>query len=97
MIKEIVSHRHGIGWGRGATKSVLADHRGGRDFNGLFWRLTYVPQLVLLRMHKPIQVVFFRLDYESKIVLLHGIVKKSQKTPANELATAKRRLTKLRL
>jgi phage-related protein len=34
--------------------------------------------------------------YGGEIVLLHGIVKKSQKTPANELATAKRRLTKLR-
>jgi len=34
--------------------------------------------------------------YEGQIVLLHGFVKKSQKTPANELATAKRRLTKLR-
>lgn len=34
--------------------------------------------------------------YGGEIVLLHGIVKKSQKTPANELAVAKRRLTKLR-
>ena len=34
--------------------------------------------------------------YQDKIVLLHSFVKKSQKTPANELATAKRRLTKLR-
>ncbi|MGB5626349.1 MAG: type II toxin-antitoxin system RelE/ParE family toxin [Woeseiaceae bacterium] len=31
-----------------------------------------------------------------KIVLLHGFMKKSQKTPANELALAKRRLRKLR-
>jgi phage-related protein len=38
---------------------------------------------------------FFTI-FQSKIVLLHGFVKKSQKTPANELATAKRRLTKLR-
>ncbi len=38
---------------------------------------------------------FFTI-YRNKIVLLHGFVKKSQKTPANELATAKRRLTKLR-
>jgi phage-related protein len=30
------------------------------------------------------------------IVLLHGFAKKSQKTPAKELAIAKRRLTKLR-
>ena len=34
--------------------------------------------------------------FDSKIVLLHGFVKKSQKTPAKELAIAKRRLTKLR-
>ena len=38
---------------------------------------------------------FFTI-FQNKIVLLHGFVKKSQKTPANELATAKRRLTKLR-
>ena len=35
--------------------------------------------------------------YQKKIVLLHGYVKKSQKTPTNELATAKRRLNKLRV
>ena len=35
--------------------------------------------------------------YDGDIVLLHGFVKKAQKTPANELATARRRLTKLRL
>jgi phage-related protein len=34
--------------------------------------------------------------YAQRIVLLHGFVKKAQKTPANELTTAKRRLTKLR-
>ena len=38
---------------------------------------------------------FFTI-FQRKIVLLHGFVKKSQKTPANELATARRRLTKLR-
>jgi len=38
---------------------------------------------------------FFTI-FQNKIVLLHAFVKKSQKTPANELATAKRRLTKLR-
>ena len=35
-------------------------------------------------------------DYSGKLVLLHGFVKKSQKTPAKELAVAKRRLNKLR-
>ena len=39
--------------------------------------------------------IFFTI-YESNIVLLHGFVKKSQKTPANELALARRRLNKLR-
>jgi len=38
---------------------------------------------------------FFTI-FDSKIVLLHGFVKKSQKTPAKELAVARRRLTKLR-
>lgn len=38
---------------------------------------------------------FFTI-HQGSIILLHGFVKKSQKTPANELATAKRRLTKLR-
>jgi phage-related protein len=38
---------------------------------------------------------FFTVD-RRKIVLLHGFVKKSQKTPSNELVIAKRRLTKLR-
>ena len=38
---------------------------------------------------------FFTI-FQGKIILLRGFVKKSQKTPANELATVKRRLTKLR-
>ena len=38
---------------------------------------------------------FFTI-HESNIVLLHGFIKKSQKTPAKELALAKRRLNKLR-
>ena len=39
---------------------------------------------------------FFTI-YDKKIVLLHGFAKKSRKTPAKELAVAKRRLTKLKL
>lgn len=39
---------------------------------------------------------FFTLHSE-KLVLLHGFIKKSQKTPSKELALAKRRLTKLDL
>jgi len=38
---------------------------------------------------------FFTI-YERKIVLLHGFVKKAQKTPSKEIVMAKRRLTKLR-
>ena len=38
---------------------------------------------------------FFTI-FDDNIVLLHGFVKKTQKTPKRELALAKRRLTKLR-
>ena len=38
---------------------------------------------------------FFKI-FDNKIVLLHGFVKKSKKTPTKELAIAKRRLGKLR-
>jgi phage-related protein len=38
---------------------------------------------------------FFSI-YRQQIVLLHGFVKKTQKTPPKELANAKRRLNKLR-
>ncbi len=38
---------------------------------------------------------FFTI-FDSRIVLLHGFVKKSRKTPTNELAIARRRLGKLR-
>ena len=38
---------------------------------------------------------FFTM-FDDKIVLLHGFVKKSRKTPTKELAIAKRRLGKLR-
>jgi len=50
-----------------------------------------------LRSHVGTGIVrtFFTV-YDRKIVLLHGFVKKSQKSPSNELAIAKRRLTKLR-
>jgi len=46
-------------------------------------------------LDRSIARTFFTV-YGSKIVLLHGFVKKSQRTPANELALAKRRLKKLR-
>ena len=39
--------------------------------------------------------IFFTV-HDGRIVLLHGFVKKSQRTPAKDLAVAKRRLTKLR-
>lgn len=54
-------------------------------------------QLWELRSSLPggISRTFFTV-YGDDIVLLHGFVKKSQKTPAKELALAKRRLSKLR-
>ena len=39
--------------------------------------------------------IFFSI-FKEKIVLLHGFVKKSKRTPTKELALAKRRLSKLR-
>ena len=36
--------------------------------------------------------IFYCTVLRSKIVILHGFVKKSQKTPPNELDTARRRL-----
>ena len=39
--------------------------------------------------------IFFTV-YDRRIVLLHGFVKKSSKTPVAELATARRRLNTLR-
>ena len=55
------------------------------------------PDLWELRsnLDKRIARTFFTI-YRRHIVLLHGFVKKSQKTPSTELSTAKRRLTKLR-
>lgn len=47
------------------------------------------------RLTHGIARTFFTI-YAKKIVLLHGFVKKARKTPAKELAIAKRRLTKLR-
>jgi len=38
---------------------------------------------------------FFTI-FEQQIVLLHGFLKKTQKTPPKEISTAKRRLRKLR-
>lgn len=47
------------------------------------------------RLKTGIARTFFTM-YRKNLVLLHGFVKKSQKTPAKELAVAKRRLNKLR-
>ena len=47
------------------------------------------------KLNKGIARTFFTV-YRNKLVLLHGFIKKSQKTPANELSLAKRRLNKLR-
>lgn len=50
-----------------------------------------------LRSHITVGIArtFFTV-YDGKIVLLHGFVKKARKTPAYELAVARRRLAKLR-
>jgi len=47
------------------------------------------------RISTGIARTFFTI-FDDKIVLLHGFVKKSHKTPTKELAIAKRRLGKLR-
>lgn len=47
------------------------------------------------KLDKGIARTFFTL-YRNKLVLLHGFIKKSQKTPIKELSLAKRRLNKLR-
>ena len=47
------------------------------------------------RLRTGIARIFFTL-HTKKIVLLHGFVKKSQKTSTNEFAIAKRRLKQLR-
>jgi phage-related protein len=47
------------------------------------------------RLSTGIARTFFTM-HTRKLVLLHGFIKKSQKTPARELAIAKRRLNKLR-
>lgn len=50
---------------------------------------------VRTRLAPGIARVFFTV-FERKIVLLHGFVKRSTKTPTKELACAKRRLSVLR-
>ena len=47
------------------------------------------------RLKTGIARTFFTM-HAKKLVLLHGFIKKSQKTPARELAIAKRRLNRLR-
>lgn len=47
------------------------------------------------RLPSGIARTFFTVQ-GSRIILLHGLIKKTQKTPSKELAIAKRRLTRLR-
>ena len=47
------------------------------------------------KLDKGIARTFFTV-HGNKLVLLHGFIKKSQKTPTKELSLAKRRLNKLR-
>ncbi len=46
-------------------------------------------------LKKGIARTFFTM-FDENLVLLHGFLKRSQKTPAKELSLAKRRLSKLR-
>ncbi len=48
-----------------------------------------------LRSGEGIARVFYSMDQERGIVMLHGFIKKSQKTPAREIETARRRMTEL--
>jgi len=47
------------------------------------------------KLDRGIARTFFTV-FRNKLVLLHGFIKKSQKTPAKELSLARRRLKKLR-
>ncbi len=47
------------------------------------------------KLHNRIARVIFTVD-NGKMILLHGFIKKSQKTPANDLKLAKQRLRILR-
>ena len=47
------------------------------------------------KLHNRIARVIFTVD-NGKMILLHGFIKKSQKTPANDLKVAKQRLRILR-
>ena len=48
---------------------------------------------VRTRLHDGIARTMFTVD-ENRMVLLHGFIKKAQKTPSKELQTARRRLQK---
>ncbi len=51
-----------------------------------------------LRSHIDLGIArIFFTTFDEKIVLLHGLIKKSQTTPLKELTIAKRRLKKLRV
>lgn len=49
-----------------------------------------------LRIRSQLEIRFLYTVYDSKIILIHGFIKKSQKTPLKELKTAYKRLLLLK-
>jgi len=49
-----------------------------------------------IKFASDISRVFYFIPTETKIVLLHGFIKKTDKTPVNEIETAKKRLVDYR-
>jgi phage-related protein len=88
-------------------REMAADHRRaiGEDLKVVQYRWPLgmplvrkmKPHLWELRSTTPsgIACVFFTV-WEDRVVCLHGFIKKSARTPKNELATAERRLAKFR-
>lgn len=74
-----------LGWRSGLVKEPLVKNLGA----GLFEMRT-----ILSSSHR-IARIFFCL-YEQNIVLLHALIKKTQKKPMNELTLARKRLKLLK-
>lgn len=65
-------------------REPYAKHIEGKDYKGL-WELR-------IKFAGDISRVLYFVPVGNKFVLLHGFVKKTDKTPANELETAKKRM-----
>ena len=65
-------------------REPFAKHIEGKEFRGL-WELR-------IKFASDISRIFYFAPIGDKFVLLHGFVKKTDKTPVNELETAKRRM-----